>query len=192
MSHLDYDFPDHSLSTVTGGLAMPRRELLAASASAGMFALAGCLSSPSSGGPPYEIHELDDGPVYEPGLQDEAELAYFATLVTDRDEADAFDLSGQSRAVAREFVAATDFDEQLLGVVQVAGLNSSMVLRVPDVSLSDVNLTVVVSVEDKTPFSDDRVISTLFVRVTRTENRRPNRIAVELSLGEQHRTFSGD
>jgi hypothetical protein len=170
---------------------VPRRSLLAGIASVGTLALAGCLSSPSSGGPPYETHEIDDGSVYAPGLSDETDLDFYAALLTSDDELDDFDRSRLPDA-AREFVDATDFADHLLGVVQVAGVNSSMEFRVPDVSLSDVNLTVVVDVADPTPHSDDVVISTLLVRVTRTDNRRPEQIAVELSIGDRHETFSGE
>lgn len=168
-----------------------RRWLLSAVASGGAALLAGCLESPSSGGPPYETHEVDDGPVYGSGLQDENERAYFAALVTSEDEADAFDWD-RAREADRAFVDGTDFRTSYLGLVQVSALNSSMRFEVVDLHESDVNLTVVVAVRDPTPHSEDRVISTLLLRVDREGGGVPDRIAVELDIGDHHETFSGD
>ena len=43
--------------------------------------LAGCLRSPSSGGPPYRTHEIDDGPVCAPGPRDERSAEFDAAVV---------------------------------------------------------------------------------------------------------------
>ena len=72
-----------------------------------------------------------------------------------------------------EFVTGTEFGESYLGVVQVSALTSSMRFEVVDVHESDVNLTVNVAVRDDTPHSDDRVITTLLLRVTRGGERVP-------------------
>lgn len=168
-----------------------RRSLLAAAGATAAVLLAGCLAGPSSGGPPYESHEVDDWPVYAPGLADESERAYFAALVTSEDEADAFDWR-RAREADRAFVEGTDFRTSYLGLVQVSALNSSMRFEVVDLHESDVSLTVVVAVRDPTPRSDDRVISTLLLRVDREGGGGPARIAVELDIGDHHETFSGE
>lgn len=154
--------------------------------------LAGCLSGPSSGGPRYQVREIDDGAVYEPGLHDETTEAFFAALVSSEEEADAFDLERIPREADRAFIRETEFESAYLGVVQVAGLNSSMVLRVVDIATSRANLTVVVAVDDPTPYSDDRVITTLLVRVTRDGAPIPGAIQVELSIRDRQVTFSGE
>ncbi|MDG5778772.1 hypothetical protein VB773_00120 [Haloarculaceae archaeon H-GB2-1] len=134
--------------------------------------LVGCPRGPSSGGPPYESHELIDGLVLESGLRDEPERGYYTTLITSAAETDRFDREQATDAV-RSFVENTSFDESFLSVVQVAGLNSSMEFDVVDLERSDVNLTVVVAVRNPTPHSDDWVITTLLLRVAkRTEASR--------------------
>lgn len=168
-----------------------RRSLLAAAGASAAVLLAGCLAGPSSGGPPYEAHEVDDGPVFGPGLADEGERAYFAALVTSDGEADDFDWR-RAREADRAFVEGTDLRTSYLGLVQVSALNSSMRFEVVDLHESEANLTVVVAVRDPTPHSDDRVISTLLLRVDREGGGVPDRIAVELDIGEHHETFSGE
>ncbi|SEO21820.1 hypothetical protein SAMN04487948_101150 [Halogranum amylolyticum] len=172
------------------GYRPTRRRLLAAFGAT--TTLSGCLSAPSSGGPQYETHEIDGGAVFAPGLQDENEDAVFAALVTTSEESEAFVLDQFPAKADRTFVRATDFATQYLGVVQVAGLNSSMGLRVVDVAASRANLTVVVAVDDPTPQSDDRVVTTLLVRVTRDGDPVPDAIRVELSFDGRHETFSGE
>lgn len=167
-----------------------RRRFLAALGAT--TALSGCLSAPSSGGPQYETHEIDGGAVFASGLRDENEDAVFAALVTTSEESGAFVLDQFPREADRRFVRTTDFATQYLGVVQVAGLNSSMNLRVVDVAASRVNLTVVAAVDDPTPQSDDRVVTTLLVRVTRNGDPVPDAIHVELSFDGRHETFSGN
>jgi len=169
-----------------------RRRLLAGAASLLPASLAGCLRSPSSGGPPYDVHEIDGGAVYGPGLGDERPLAFFAALVADEAALADFDVDALTREEDREFITATDFETELLGVIQVSGVNSSRSFWVPDVARSDVNLTVIVAAEDPTPHSDDRVITTLLVRVTDTGGPIPDKISVELSLGDRVELFSGD
>ena len=129
--------------------AIPRRTLLTTGASVLGGALAGCLISPSSGGPPYQTHEIDDGAVYGPGLQDEQSMQFYAALVEDEAATNAFDPHGLMETNAREFIERTDCRRQFLGVVQIGGINSSMRVRVPDVSESTVNLTVIASLEDE-------------------------------------------
>jgi len=174
------------------GSAPPtRRRFLALTAGDVFAAVGGCLTDPSSGGPPYEIHEIDDGPVYRPGLQATGERAYFAALVTTEEGIDAFDLDRLPRAADREFLESVDFATELLGVIQVSGVPSTYGYRVPDVSLSDVNLTVIAVLEGDTPATADAVISTLLVRVTRTSGSTPDRISVELDVDGDHEIFSG-
>lgn len=167
-----------------------RRALLSAMGMLCVSSLAGCLPSPSSGGPPYTTHEIDDGPVFAPGLRDENERAYYAALVTDEREAAAFDRERMDEP-STAFVETTDFGREYLGVVQVSRVNSSMRCDVLEVKESDVNLTVVVAVRDATPHSDDRVITTLLVRVTGERRTPPDSIAVELDIGDHHETFAG-
>jgi len=169
---------------------LDRRRLLLATGTTGIAILSGCLSDPSSGGPAYETLEIDDGPAVGPGLRDESERDFFAALVVTDEEAGMFDFERLSDAET-EFVSATDFGESYLGVVQVSALNSSMRFEVVDLHESDVNLTVNVAVRDDTPHSDDRVITTLLLRVTRGGERVPDSIAVELDVGGHHETFSG-
>jgi hypothetical protein len=148
------------------------------------------VTAPSAGGPPYTSHEIDDGPVFGPGLRDEHERAYYAGVVTTECEASAFEmdrLDDESTA----FVEETDFSRASLGVVQVSQLNSSMRFDVLELSESDVTLTVVVAVRDEPPYSDDRVITTLLLRVTGQHRTPPDRIAVELHIGDHHVTFAG-
>lgn len=156
------------------------------------IAIAGCLSGPSSSGPRYQVREIDDGALYEPGLHDETTEAFFAALLTSEDEVDAFDHERIPREADRVFILETEFKSAYLGVVQVAGLNSSMTLRVVDIATSRANLTVVVAVDDPTPHSDDRVITTLLIRVARDGAPTPEAIQVELSLGGRQVTFSGE
>lgn len=158
----------------------------------GLLPVAGCLEGPSSGGPAYESREIDDGAVFAPGLQDETEEATFAALVTTADEVARFDLAAMPREADRAFVHDTDFATHYLGVVQVAALNSSMRLRVVDLKASTASLTVVLDREDPTPYSDDRVITTLLLRVSSAEYPVPDAINVELDIGERHVTISGD
>jgi hypothetical protein len=167
-----------------------RRAVLAGAA--GLAAAApGCLGAPAAGGPRYETRELDVGGVYRPGLRDETEEAFYAALVASQAAEGAFDLDAVPRAGDRAFVRETDFDAAVLAVVQVAGLNSSTVLRAVDVALTRANLVVVVAVDDPTPYSDDRVVTTLLVRVRRDGAPVPDRIRVELSLDGREVTFSG-
>jgi hypothetical protein len=172
--------------------AVPRRTLLTTGASVLGGVLAGCLISPSSGGPPYQTHEIDDGAVYGPGLQDEQSMQFYAALVEDEAATNAFDPRGLMETNAREFIERTDFRRQYLGVVQIGGINSSMRVRVPDVSESTVNLTVIASLEDEPPYSEDRVITTLLIRVTRAWRTVPDNIRVELPIDGRHQVFTGD
>ena len=118
-------------------------------------------------------------------------MQFYAALVEDEAATNAFDLHGLVETDTREFVERTDFRRQYLGVVQVGGINSSMRFRVPDVSESTVNLTVIATLEDETPYSEDRVITTLLIRVTRTRRTVPDNIRVELSIGDRHEVFTG-
>jgi len=67
-----------------------------------------------------------------------------------------------------------------------------MTVRVVDVATSRANLVVVANVDDPTPHSDDRVITTLLVRVTRDGDPVPDAIRVELSFDGRHEAFSGN
>jgi hypothetical protein len=164
-----------------------RRTLLLLTGTASITILSGCLSEPSSSGPSYEQIEIDDGPTFAPGLQDVTERGYYAALVVTEDETELFDFERLSDAEA-EFVRETDFSASYLGLVQVCPLNSSMRFEIVDIHESDVNLTVNVAVRDETPHSDDRVISSLLLRVS---HPAPDRIAVELDIADRHETFSG-
>lgn len=155
----------------------------------GTTLLAGCLSSPSSGGPAYEKIEIDNGPVFGPGLQDETERAYYAALVVTEAEAGMFDFERLSETETA-FVSETDFGASYLGMIQVGALHSSMRFEIVDIHGSDVNLTVNVAIRDDPPHSDDRVIATLLLRVAR-KGAAPDAIAVELDIGDHHKTFSG-
>jgi hypothetical protein len=167
-----------------------RRAVLAGAA--GLAGVAtGCLRAPAAAGPRYETLEVDAGGVYRPGLRDETEEAFLAALVASEAAAAAFDLDAVPRAADRAFVRETDFDAAFLAVVQVAGLNSSMVLRVVDVASGRATLTVVVAVDDPTPHSDDRVVTTLLVRVRRDDAPVPDAVRVELSFDGREVTFSG-
>ncbi|MEF8915513.1 hypothetical protein [Natronomonas sp.] len=159
---------------------------------AGLTGLAGCswVSDPSSGGPAYEAREIDDGPVFDPGLQEATERDYAAALVVTESDAELFDFARLSEADAA-FVDETDFEVSYLGVIQVSALRSSMRFEVVDIHESDVNLTVNVAVRDDEPRSDDLVITTLLLRVAREGDAPPGNIAVELDIGEHHETFSG-
>jgi hypothetical protein len=141
--------------------------------------------------PPFEAYEIDDGPVYGPGLERELEMAFFAGLVAEQSGADRFDLEGVSDPGAAGFLAETDFATQLLGVIQVAGVNSSMHFDVVDLALTPVNLTAVVALRDEPPHSDDRVITTFLIRVPKRGDRVPDQIWVELSIDGREETFSG-
>lgn len=167
-----------------------RRSVLIASGLA-LSPLAGCLSAPSSGGPPFSTVEVDDGPVYGPGLQDDLDMDFFAGLITSADGARHFDLDEETHPEAVEFLATTDFTTSLLGVVQISGINSSMHVDVVDLALTPVNLTAVLALRDDPPHSEDRVITTILIKVPRRGNAPPEQIWVELSIGERHETFSG-
>jgi hypothetical protein len=168
-------------------LGIDRRRLLVLTGTAGITILSGCLSEPSSDGPSYEYIEIDGGPPFGPGLQDVTERGYYAALVVTENEAELFDFERLSD-VETEFVRGTDFSASYLGLVQVCPLNSSMRFELVDIQESDANLTVNVVVRDETPHSDDRVISTLLLRVSHPV---PDRIAVELDIADRHETFSG-
>jgi hypothetical protein len=168
-----------------GGL--DRRTLLVLTGTAGITTLSGCLSGSSSDGPSYEHIEIDDGPTFGPGLQDVTERGYYAALVVTEDDAELFDFERLSDVEA-EFVRGTDFSASYLGLVQVCPLNSSMRFEIGDVHESDVTLTVNGVVRDETPHSDDRVISTLLLRVSHPV---PDRIAVKLDIADSHEMFSG-
>lgn len=174
-----------------GSAAPNRRRFLTLTAGGIVTAIGGCLTGPSSGGPRYETHEIDDGPIYPPGLQATGDRAFFAALVTTEEGIDAFDLAGLPRAADREFIESTDFEAELLGLIQVGGVPSGYQYRVPDISLSDVNLTVIAVLEGDEQATADTVISTLLVRVTRTRQSTPDRISVELDIEGDHEIFSG-
>lgn len=161
-----------------------------ATGTAGLTGFIGCLSAPSSGGPAYEDIEIDDGPVFGPGLQDMKQRSYYAALICTEEEADLFDFD---RLLDSEtaFVTETNFGESYLGLIQASPLNSSMRFDVVDIHESDVNLTVNVAIRDDPPHSDDRVISTLLLRVARDRGEVPDSIAVELDIADHHETFSG-
>jgi hypothetical protein len=172
---------------------MDRRTLLRLAA-AGTTALAGCVSSPSapsSAPPPYETREVDDGPVYGPGLRDEGERAFHAALVTTEAEAAAFDLARFDRDADRAFVTSTDFRRWYLGVVQISGVSSSRSVWLVDVAASDATLGLVLGLEDPTPRSEDRVVTTYLVRVHREGRRPPEGIWVQLSIDDRTVTFEG-
>lgn len=163
-------------------------------AAAGTTGVAGCVSppsAPSSAPPPYETREIDDGPVYGPGLQDETERAFHAALVTSREEATAFDLARFDRDADRAFVTSTDFRRWYLGVVQISGVNSSRTVWLVDMAASDVNLGLVLGLQDPTPHSGDRVITTYLVRVHREGRSPPEGIWVQLSIDDRTVTFEG-
>lgn len=159
---------------------------------AGLLPVAGCLESPSSSPPPYETLEIDDGPVYKPGLQDERSQDYFAALVTSDTEAQAFDLQTIPANADRAFIEATDYRTSYLGVVQVSGLNSSMSIWLVDLAAAPKQLGLVLSVDDDPPYSDDRVITTFLVRVGKERRAPPDGIWVQLSIGDRTEHFSGD
>lgn len=170
---------------------LDRRRLLGL-VGAWLLPVAGCLESPSSGPPPYETLEIDDGPIYGPGLQDERSRAYFAALVTSDTEARAFELPAIPAKADRAFIEATDFRTSYLGVVQVSGLNSSMSIWLVDLAAAPKQLGLVLSVEDDPPHSDDRVITTFLVRVQKERPAPPDGIWVQLSIGDRTEHFSGD
>jgi len=149
--------------------------------------LSGCLSDSASGGPSHEQLEIDDGPTFDPGLQDVTEEGYYAALVATEDAAALFDFERLSDAEA-EFVRETDFGASYLGVVQVCPLSSSMRFELLDVQDSEATVTVSLAVRDEAPHSDDRVISTLLLRISHPV---PDRIAVELDIADRRETFSG-
>lgn len=183
--------PEPTPSADTSPL-LDRRRFLLVTGTTGLTGLAGCswVPNPSSGGPAYEPHEIDDGPVFEPGLQEPTERDYAAALVVTESDAELFDFARLSEADAA-FVEETDFEVSYLGVIQVSALRSSMRSEVVDIHESDVNLTVNVAVRDDEPRSDDLVITTLLLRVAREGDAPPGNIAVELDIGEHHETFSG-
>ncbi len=71
------------------------------------ISLGGRLRAPSSDGPPYETYEVDDGPVYGPGLEAERQIAFDAGLVTTEADGGAF----QSRLTPtdRQFIDRIEF-----------------------------------------------------------------------------------
>lgn len=169
---------------------LDRRSFFVTAGTTASTLLAGCLSDPSSGGPAYEAMEIDDGRVFGPGLRDETERDYYAALVVTEEDAELFDLERLSDT-GTTFLRETDFEESYLGMIQVSALNSSMRFEIVDLHDSDVNLTVNVAVRDDSPYSDDRVITTLLLRVARAGGGPPDSIAVELDIGDHHQTFSG-
>jgi len=78
-----------------------RRAVLAVGTGALGGGLAGCLRSPSSGGPPHRTHEIDDGPVSAPGLRDERSTEFDAAVVGTGTATDGRH-GGRGRAVARD------------------------------------------------------------------------------------------
>ncbi len=161
-------------------------------ATGGLLPLAGCLSAPpSGGGVAFESVEVDDGAVFEPGLADELELDYYAGVLTGPAGAEHFDHERLTDA-GEAFLAETDLTTHLLGVFQVAGVNSSRHFEIATVQLTPVNMVVVVSLRDEPPHSDDRVISTLLVRVTKRPDSVPKAIWVELGIDGRDETIAGD
>jgi hypothetical protein len=163
---------------------LDRRSLLLATGVAGATLLSGCLTQPSSGGPSYESLEIDDGPVFEPGLADETQRNYYAGLVGAEAQVSAFDTDLLAGAAA-DFVTETDFDASYLGVIQVGAVDPAARCDVVDIHASDETLTVVVAVRAHTPGAGDRAITTLVLRVAR-DSGVPNAIAVELDIGDHH------
>jgi hypothetical protein len=134
--------------------------------------------------------EIDDGPVFEPGLASELEEAFYAALLLGDAARSAFDRELLDSAGAA-FLESTDFDTHLLGLIQVAGVNSSMHLDVVDLALTRSGFTVVLALRDEPPYSDDRVITTLLVRVPRKRGPQPERIWVELGIGGRDVSVAG-
>lgn len=153
--------------------------------------LAGCLSAPSSSTPAHEAVEIDDGPVFEPGLVSELDEAYYAALLLDDSVRSAFDRD-RLGSEADTFLGETDFDAQIVGLVQVAGVNSSMHFDVVDLALTHSGFTVVLALRDEPPYSEDRVISTILVRVDRRSGPQPNRMWVDLGIGGRDVSFAGE
>ena len=168
-------------------LGIDRRTLLVLTGTAGITVLSGCLSEQSSDGLPYEHIEIDDGPTFGPGIQDVTEQGYYAALVVTEDEVELFDFERLSDLEAA-FVRGTDFSASYLGLVQVCPLSSSMQFEIVDLHESGSDLTVDVAVRDETPHSDDRVISTLLLRLSHPV---PDRITVELEIADRDERFSG-
>lgn len=180
--------PDSGLTIGRGKAEHTRRRLLAAAA---LLPLAGCLSAPSSSTPAYEAVEVDDGPVFEPGLASELDEAYYGALLLDDSVRSAFDRE-RVGAKADAFLANTDFEAQIIGLVQVAGVNSSTHFDVVDLALTQSGLTVVLALRDEPPYSEDRVISTLLVRVDRRPGPQPDGMWVDLGIGGRDVSFSGE
>jgi hypothetical protein len=153
----------------------------------GIAVLPGCLSELSSDSLSYEHLEIDDGPTFEPGLQDLTEEGYYAALVVTEQERELFDFARLSDTES-EFVRGTDFSSSYIGLAQVGPLNSSMRFDVTGVDERDDNLRVNVTIRDEPPHSDDRVISTLLLRIPRPA---PAGITVELGIADRLETFSG-
>jgi hypothetical protein len=168
-------------------LEIDRRKLLVLTGTAGITTVSGCLSAPSANGLSYEHIEIDDGPTFGPGLQDVTERGYYAALVATGDEAGLFGFERLSDVEA-EFVRGTDFSASYLGLIQVCPLNSSMRFEIVDLHESESTLTVNVVIRDEPPHSDDRVISTLLLRVSHPV---PDHIAVNLDIADRSETFSG-
>jgi hypothetical protein len=173
------------------GLSLGRRGFLAVGAGVLAGSLGGCTGSPSSGGPPFTFHDIDDGPVFGPGLYDEREREFYAGLLVDRAAIAAFDRE-RLGPDARSFLNATEFGSQYLVVVQVSGVPASMGFDVADVAEGGSNTTVVASLDDRTPTTGNRVVSTLLVRVTARDGFEPRGVTVEFHLNERHRTFDGE
>jgi hypothetical protein len=167
-------------------LSLTRRQLLAL-VGFSVLPIEGCLESPSSSPPPYETREIDDGPFYNPGLRDERSMDFFAGLVTSEVEAREFDLWELPLEGDRAFIESTDYETSYLGVVQVSGLNSSMSIWLVDLAATSEQLGLVLGIED----SDDRVITTYIVRVRKEQATPPERIWVQLSIGNRTENFSG-
>ena len=158
---------------------------------AGLLPLGGCADTPSSSPPPYRTREIDDGPCYLPGLRDVQSMAFFAGLVTSAAEEAGFDLHLLSGRADRAFIEATDYRTAYLGVVQVSGLPSSSSIWLVDLAATPAQLGLVLRIEEHTPRSADRVITTLLVRVEKERPEPPDRIWVQLSLGGRTETVSG-
>lgn len=170
--------------------ALHRRMFLGWAGVAGMTLSTGCLEVPSSGSPDYESSEIDNGAIFGPGLQDDLDREYDAALVVTESEANVFDLDRLSDAETA-FINTTDFSSSYLGVIQVSEIDASRRIEVVDIHQSNVNLTVVVAVRGDTSNADERVITTLLLRVERVEEGIPDTISVELDIGDDHETFSG-
>lgn len=125
-----------------------------------------------------------------PASTGETERECDAPLITIAGDTSGFDgeRAGES---ARRLIEETGFNDSYLAGIQVRNVDPSMQFDVVAIKQFDANITVVIAVRNGSPSGEDRVITTLLLRVPLSGNEVPEQVAVVLDIGDFRETVTG-